>query len=96
MKSDGGSAFPAATSSLSNEANAYPRGSAGMSLWDYFAGQALIGLLAADGNDPRWTGKDTGPEYQRGGGKWLDPSGVSMQAADIADAVLKVREARRG
>jgi hypothetical protein len=63
-----------------------------MSLRDYFAAAALQGMLSADGNDPRWTGKDTGPEHQRGGGKWLDPHGVSQQAYDIADSMLRERE----
>ena len=48
----------------------------------------LSGMLAADGNDPRWTGKDAGPDYQRGGGKWLNPGGVARQAVDIADALI--------
>lgn len=61
-------------------------------LRDYFAGLALSGMLAADGNDPRWTGRDTGPECHRGGGKWLDPAGVSEQAYEIADAMLAARE----
>jgi hypothetical protein len=60
-------------------------------LRDYFAAVALGGMLAADGNDPRWTGRDTGPECQAGGGKWLDPAGVAKQAYEIADAMLKVR-----
>ncbi len=53
---------------------------------------ALNGMLAADGNDPRWTGRDPSPEYQRGGGKWIDPIGVAQQAVEIADALISVLE----
>lgn len=71
----------------------------GMTLRDWFAGQALAGMLAADGNDPRWIGRDTNPEYQIGGGKWIDPRGVAMQAYEIADSMIahkRATEASRG
>jgi len=83
---DGGPAFPVVKMN-----GIYPT-IPGMSLRDWFAGQALAGMLSADGNDPRWTGRDTSTEYQQGGGKWIDPMGVARQAYEIADAMLKARE----
>lgn len=103
--SDGGPAFPGLEYTpgqgnakfdgvLPNGETAWSIHAPGMTLLDYMAGQALAGMLAADGNDPRWTGKDTSPEYQPGGGKWLDPSGVAAQSYDIADAMLAERARR--
>lgn len=63
-----------------------------MTLRDWFAGMALSGMLGADGNDPRWTGRDVSAEYQRGGGKWIDPNGVAQQSYEIADAMLSARK----
>lgn len=81
---DGGPAFPRASSEYA------ARGQQdGMSLRVWIATMAMQGMLSADGNDPRWSGKDTGPEYQRGGGKWLDPQGLARQSFEIADAMIK-------
>lgn len=65
-------------------------GEPGIHARDYYAAIALQGMLSADGNDPRWIGKDTGPEFQRGGGKWLDPLGVALQAFEIGEAMVLV------
>jgi len=48
-------------------------------------------MLAADAalSGPRWSGPGAGEDYQRGGGKWVNPKGVAKQAFDIADAMLK-------
>lgn len=60
-------------------------------LRDRIAMAALQGMLAADGNvGPRWVARD--PLEQHGGGKWLEPLGVSCQAYAIADAMLQARE----
>ena len=44
-QNDGGPAFPAMTISESV-------GRAGMTLWDFYAGQALIGMVAHNSNPP--------------------------------------------
>lgn len=84
---DGGPAFPVGDQST------HPL-LIGMSLRDWFAGMALQGMLAADSSysGPRWSGVGTDERYQRGGGKWVDPAGVSRQAYEIADAILAARE----
>ena len=47
-KTDGGPAFPRACDECSHEGAGCHIGHAGMSLRDWFAGQALVGLLAND------------------------------------------------
>lgn len=56
-----------------------------------YAAAALQGMLAADAalSGPRWSGPGAGEDYQRGGGKWVNPKGVAKQAFEIADAMLK-------
>lgn len=90
---EGGPAFPGAValgpdgSRLTSE----DMGIGGMTVRDKIAIGALQGMISADGNDPRWVAPDTGPEFQKGGGKWMDPQGVALQAYEIADAMIFVR-----
>ena len=72
---DGGFAFPVA--------DAGPPTSRGMTLRDWFAGQALNGLLAQHGR--------TGPASQQA---YTSPEDVaaSQQAYNAADAMLEARE----
>ena len=44
-KNDGGPAFPAMTITES-------AGRAGMTLWDFYAGQALVGMVSHNSNPP--------------------------------------------
>lgn len=85
MRDDGGPAYP-----VNGPSGEHP----GMSLRDRFAIAALQGMLAADcsHSGPRWVGAGTDERYQQGGGKWLDPAGVSRQAYEIADAMLEARK----
>lgn len=50
---DGGPAWPAFDSEVHDGTNAYPRGRPGMSLRDWYAGQALAGMLAHPGDTIR-------------------------------------------
>lgn len=64
----------------------------GLTYLDYMAGQALMGMLAADGNNPRWVPREAkDPESQPGGGKWMEPTGLSRQAYAIALAMMQTR-----
>ena len=51
-------------------------GSDGMSLRDWFAGQALVGMMASDGND----------------GTYWKPANAAANAYEIADAMLAARK----
>ena len=76
---DGGPAFPESAS------GPYPNGEIvegrpGMSLRDYFAGQALAGWLSS------WT-TNSSP-------LWFEADHVSAAAYDYADAMIKAREVK--
>ena len=76
-KNDGGQAFPRSMSNMGGEHSPY--GPDGMTLRDWFAGQALAGLIASS----------------RTHGKWIDEEEYKIFAADAynqADAMLKARE----
>ncbi len=70
---DGGPAFPVTTI-----------GESGMSLRDWFAGQALAGCLAYSFNNPSW-----GDFHNNGTNETL-----ADHCYGIADAMLKAREAK--
>jgi hypothetical protein len=90
MKNDGGPAFPRsgfeASPEVSCKCDTLPQ--AGMSLRDWFAGQALIGLLAAETKD--WnSAAETGPGQQYAG---KEPGNLlALGAFAIADAMLAQR-----
>ena len=73
---DGGPAFPAQWESpISGD----PMQSLGMTLRDYFAGQALAGMFASEG---------VGPE----GSTWGEIPDVAQHAYRMADAMLAERD----
>lgn len=74
---NGGPAFPVpGLSSLPNDTFIYPE--AGMSLRDYFAGQAMVALLPLCNNDARTEGL-------------AYPEHVAAVSYGMADAMLKAR-----
>lgn len=75
---DGGPAFPIADTVHSNGQVQY--GTSGMSLRDYFAGQALIGVVLAP----------------LGQGGRITYSGTATDAYAYADAMLAARESKGG
>lgn len=87
---DGGPAFPIPYVAAIHGSVVDVGATGGMSLRDYLAAAALQGMLAADGNGPRWVAESA--NEQPGGGKWLEPDGLSKQAYLIADAMLKARK----
>lgn len=77
---DGGSAFPRTGSFTENQLGAYDSTSLdGMSLRDWFVGQAIVGLLAS-GQWNNATVQDGFAEH------------VASQAGEIADAAIAERE----
>lgn len=79
---DGGPAFPVAS------AQAYNQGFEGMSLRDYFAGQALVGFLAAP-NGPHED--DVVGMIAR-----AEPLKAARWSYEQADAMIAAREAAHG
>jgi hypothetical protein len=72
-RDEGGSAYPHKTWSDAYNEHA---GSSGMSLRDYFAGQALMGMeQPAEGDD-----------------RWPDDRNAAVNAYRFADAMLKARK----
>ncbi len=91
---DGGPAFPVQIDTVAHytESSGEVGGIAtvvkhsGMSLRDWFAGQALAGLLASHRQGDNWPGK---PAARQG----VEPQHVIARGAyDIADAMLAARE----
>jgi hypothetical protein len=82
-KEDGGSAFPAITigSRYDNDAKVYH---GGMTLRDYFAGQAIIGLAL------NFTAQDSVDGKFYGYMNW--PQGIAGAAYKIADAMIEEKE----
>jgi len=81
-KSDGGPAFPVPDSHYPNGQVQY--GANGMTLRDYFAGQVLVGMFAADSVHKEVTvSKWSGPEFA---------TKVADACYRVADAMLKERE----
>ena len=78
MKEDGGPAYPVIDRTHTvggfNEIHDYRMESYGMSLRDYFAGQALTGLLAAD-------------TQERHDEEWMAVSAYSISDALLAERV---------
>lgn len=83
MKNDGGSAFP-----IPDEGQGW--GSAGMTLRDWFAGQALAGLCAS-----KFIAEHAADGGAADGSKGL-VAGIARRAFMLADAMLKDREASNG
>lgn len=86
MAPDGGSAFP-----CEGEGHGDPRyHTPGMTLRDWFAGQALAGLLANSG----------GPIQSNGMSGWsytnCGPDSVAREAYDAADAMIAERSKAQG
>ena len=80
-KPDGGPAFPMVRTEYDENEHRYTLNTfseGGMSLRDYFAGQAMNGELAAQ----------HGPE----GNEWSSPESLANWAYRVADAMLKERE----
>lgn len=73
---DGGPAFPHVNPNYDGNWDKEPQ-RAGMSIRDWFAGQALAGLSTATDADGQWQS---------------DPSGLAKESYAIADAMLKERE----
>lgn len=73
-KNKGGPAFPAGYHPEGNSADQY-----GMSLRDWFAGQALMGIIACPGSEPDDASRE----------------GCASLAYEFADAMLSEREKRR-
>lgn len=73
-KPDGGPAFPRPTSDMP--------GQVGMMIRDYFAGQALVGLLAFS------------PEGLHGAANQYSPEQAAEQAYRFADAMIRERAKR--
>lgn len=92
---DGGPAFPCGPSGMSisyddgRTEHQYP-GSPGMSLRDWFAGQALQGILAGGSG---WN--SVSAEVMRNEGIWGDVSTTEI-AYRFADAMIAAREAKNG
>lgn len=81
---DGGPAFPTPLAAWT-DANHEPhvvdsaeRCLAGLSIRDWFAGQALSGLLGSDGNSEV---------------RWVFPANAAIEAYRVADAMLAARKA---
>ena len=80
---DGGPAFPQPQFEDLNYSEAWGRGMGGMSLRDWFAGQALQGMLAhSRGNPPHGYRVDSDRSWHEE---------ISGEAYKIADAILKER-----
>lgn len=77
MKNDGGPAFPGTGGPIRTGVDTFSFSSAGMTLRDYFAGQALAGLASATNDQGDWTGADA--------------QSVAHTAYEIADAMLAER-----
>lgn len=84
VKNDGGAAFPRPYSSPNNGTFANPQ--AGMSLRDWFAGQALVGMCA----NPEM-GKIINWLIYAAAGKEQSLNGVAETAYEMADAMLAER-----
>lgn len=80
----GGPAFPTEPQNHGYNGAEGTGAQCGMTMRDYFAGQALVGLFSIEAN-PR-VGKDVGPyEHPR------DAEFMATYAYDLADAMLKQR-----
>ena len=79
-KNDGGPAFPR-TQWTGSEKNAAHRDVAGLSMRDWFAGQALAGILPATDNE---SGRSAFTE--------TEPSWIAQKAYELADAMLEARK----
>ena len=77
MKPNGGPAFPREDYQTNGRADG-GGGQQGMSLRDYFAGQAVAGFTSSADAEGAWTG--------------ADPHTVAANAYQIADAMLAERE----
>ena len=82
MRNDGGAAFP-----REYHYDDFPVSEPGMTLRDYFAAQALTGLIAK--HPPLAPTTDDGPEYQT-------PALAARGAYIYADAMLAERERSNG
>lgn len=85
---DGGAAFPLGTSSNSEAEHMMAVGTGGMSLRDWFAGQAVSGMASSP---DMWaaiakTAKSLGIS---------ESSCIAASAYDIADSMLSAREVKR-
>lgn len=77
-RNDGGSAFPRDESKKERDGSCYPA-APGMSLRDWFAGKALVGIMVGYWSNPEMSG--------------LGPNDFAACAYDQADAMLAAREA---
>ena len=80
---DGGSAFPDQGQILLPNGQWSDSWSPGMTLRDWFAGKALVGMMASD--PPNWN--------DSGGLKKSEVRAVAQEAYQMADAMLAAREA---
>ncbi len=76
-KENGGPAFPVAFQHEHSDGLTHTQEWAGMTLRDYFAGQAIIGIMSDPGMRP-----DTVSEFNH----------MAMRMYQVADAMLKARE----
>jgi hypothetical protein len=79
---DGGPAFPHETSLGYHH---------GMTLRDYFAAAALNGSLASQCKDSHWVFSNIADDFENDTGAL---SGIAKLSYDLADAMLKAREAK--
>jgi hypothetical protein len=76
---DGGPAYPCERMAIGSLGQSYPVQEQGMSLRDWFAGQAMAGMLAGYHHSER--------EF------WPDSNHVAVSAYDYADEMLAARKA---
>ena len=78
---DGGPAFPDQGQRMEGNGQWNQQWSSGMSLRDWFAGQALAGILPATDNE---SGRSAFTE--------TEPSWIAQKAYELADAMLEARK----
>jgi len=96
---DGGPAFPVQESMISGSTGEVPA-SSGMSLRDWFAGQAIVGLIHIGASPIREVKNSSGggfdfpdsPYYFGGNGGCFGEENMAIDAYTIADAMLAARK----